>query len=89
MASLFSFKSLGKLTSSILGGLLGATKQPDAPKVIQSKEPTKSEVDASVIQARITRRRRASLSQGRASTIATTPQGLKSKQSVDKSLLGV
>ncbi len=84
----FSFKSLGQLTSSILGGLLGAVEQPKAPKVIQSTEPTKSEVDASVIQARQIRRRRVLAAGGRRATIATNSQGLQSKQSADKSLLG-
>ncbi len=84
----FFSSSLGSLTSSILGGLLGAIEQPKAPKVIQSEEPTKAEVDASVIQARLIRRRRSAASGGRRSTIATSAQGLLSKQSADKSLLG-
>ena len=69
-----------------MGGLVGP-KTPKPPKPVQQPNvPTP--VDEEVVKARGDERRRAALSQGRNSTILTSPQGLPSLTTTGKTLLG-
>lgn len=69
---------------------MGSSSAPPPPPVQQELPPIPKLTDPEVKQARVDRRRLAALSQGRQSTILTSPQGLPSRNSPSRrrTLLG-